>query len=105
MTIDKTIAMDREPRYVPDRVVIFDGMIVHAKVTGSTFYPPGQHPAGCPLVPHIGALEVKTQSNKSRWYGCEWAYINSELRMVAVGFPAADEEMAKWEKVPKDKQV
>ena len=94
--------MDRVPRYVPDRICGFSqAMLVHAKVTGCEFHPAGFHPQLCPIDPEMGALKVKTASG-ARWYGVECAYINSELRMVAIGFPAAFEEMAKWEKVPQN---
>jgi hypothetical protein len=34
----------------------------------------------------------------SRWWGFERAWINSELRMVVQGFPAADELRSRWER-------
>ena len=97
------VVMDREPRYVPDRIAGFSGRhIVHARVTGSVFHPPGAHDG--PIRKDTGALEVKTAEG-SRWFGVESAYINSELRMVAVGFPAAFEEMSHWQKMPADRLV
>ena len=94
------VKMDRIPRYVPDRIAGFSGpFIVHAKVLRTAFHPAGTHKS--PIMAESGALEIVTASG-TRWFGVEKAYINSTLRMVAVGFPAAFEEMAKWEKVPQN---
>ena len=88
-------AVDNAPRYVPD-VTIVNGQWV--RVSGSVAYPPGSHPAGCPLVPDCTALEMQTPRG-SRWWGFDRVWINSELRMVAQGFPARCEIRGTWEKV------
>ncbi len=68
-------------------------------VTRWVAHPPSDDRPGCPLVPTVTALECVTDKG-SRWYGCERAYINSELRMVVVGFPAAFEAVRAWDVVP-----
>ena len=92
----ESVDFDCTPRYAPDTVVIFsNGRACRAQVIGSVFYPAGTAPKGCPIRVDWNALELKTLYG-SRWYGCESAKINSELRMVVVGFPASFEEMAAW---------
>ncbi len=92
---------DMIPRYAPSKVVTVQG---RAPVSQYVAHPPNAHPPKCPLVPECTALELRSEVG-SRWYGVERAYINSELRMVVVGFPALFEEMAAWEKVPEGRQV
>lgn len=91
--------LDRTPRYAPDEVRTVYG---RGRVIGIASYPPDSHPANCPLVKDCVALELRSTKG-SRWYGVEKAYINSELRMVVIGFSAGFEEMQKWEKVPADR--
>lgn len=93
---------DQTPRYAPSKVLIVNHGIV--PVVGYTAYPPGSHPVGCPLIKSCTAVELIT-THGSRWYGFDSAYINSELRMVVVGFDSRDEVRAGWQKVPKDKQL
>ena len=90
--------MDRTPRYAPIKVIVIrsDGKGVMAPVTGAIAWPSGNHPAGCPLIPDCVALELQTEFGP-RWFGCEHAYINSELRMVVVGTNERDEVRMKWE--------
>ena len=85
--------IDRTPRYAPSRVIC--GMAT-VPVLSYHVHPIGQHPKSCPLVKDTVALELRTERG-SRWYGCENAWINSELRMVVVGFPARDEVRRTWE--------
>jgi hypothetical protein len=99
---------DMTPRYAPDYVFIVcpdgqDSMKAYrSPVTGSTFYPAGvDRPNRCPIRSDMGVLELKTQQG-SRWYGCDRAYINSELRMVVVGCDSRDEVRMKWETVPEE---
>ena len=65
-------------------------------------YPPGQHPKECCIRNTLTALELVTDYG-SRWWGCDDAYINSELRMVVVG-DFKDEIRRKWKVVPKQLQ-
>jgi hypothetical protein len=101
MTTDRQITaegLDITPRYVPDTMLLFSrvtGNPVRTAVTGSVFHPAGTAPKECAIRIDCNALEVRT-AHGSRWYGCQKAYINSELRMVVVGFPAGFEEMAAW---------
>lgn len=89
--------IDRIPRYAPSHVMIAGfGMV---PVSSTVFYPKGTHPKDCPLIQDIGALELKTNYG-SRWWGFEDGYINSQLRMVVVGFPKSCELRSKWTKVP-----
>jgi hypothetical protein len=83
---------DTTPRYAPDRVIIARAMklcpvkqyIVHAT-------PPAKCPISAPAI-----LELVTDYG-SRWFGCDRAWINSELRMVTIGFNSRDEVRSKWE--------
>lgn len=83
---------DLTPRYAPDTVITVSGRY---PVDRAIAYPPGQHPPRCPLVPDCTALELRTRGG-SRWYGCQRAYINSELRMIVVGHDRRDEVRATW---------
>lgn len=95
--------LDQTPRYTPKTVTyVRDGQGSRLPVLNVIFHPPGTHKGI--IRPDIGALELKT-ARGSRWYGCENAYINSELRMIVVGFPRGFEEMAHWEKVPESKEI
>lgn len=84
--------MDRTPRYAPSVVVCkgFSNVPVESYVA----HPAGTHKG--PIVASMMALECKTRFG-SRWYGCEKAWINSELRMVVVGFDSRDEVRRTWE--------
>lgn len=88
---------DRVPRYVPSTVLILGHGYV--PVIRSTFHPAYKHPADCPLVNGIGALELVTEHG-TRWWGFDDGYINSQLRMVVTGFPRRCELRSKWTKVP-----
>jgi hypothetical protein len=91
---------DTKHRYAPSTVVC--GMRVDVHVQQYKYHPPGTH-AHSPIVDTTGALELVTELG-SRWYGCDRAYINAELRMVVIGFDARDEVRAKWTVVPKKLQ-
>lgn len=65
------------------------------RVVSYRSYPPGQHPKGCPLVPNCTALECVT-ANGSRWFGCDKAWINSELKMVIIGTNPRDFVRMHW---------
>jgi hypothetical protein len=88
--------IDRVPRYAPKKVLCNNRI---ASVLQYNAYPPGNHPKGCPIVPRLTALELRTEFG-SRWFGFEKVFINSELRMVVSGFAAADYVRSRWEKVP-----
>ncbi len=88
-------AIDRTPRYAPERVIIASRMKLFP-VLSYIAHPANAHPEKCPIKPDMIALECKTEAG-SRWFGCERAYINSELRMVTVGFDSRDEVRSKWE--------
>jgi hypothetical protein len=86
--------IDRTPRYAPERVIIASRMAL-LPVLSYIAHPAGAHPEKCPIKSDMIALECKTEAG-SRWFGCERAYINSELRMVTVGFDSRDEVRSKW---------
>lgn len=67
------------------------------------FHPAGTH-VESPIQDGIGTLECVTDFG-SRWFGCDRAYINAELRMVVVGHNPRDEVRARWELVPEDLRV
>lgn len=97
MSPDTTATIDRIPRYAPSKVLFTNSMTaLMLPVTRYIVHPPNQHPAKCPIRAEMTALECQTGVG-SRWFGCEHAYINSELRMVVVGFDARDEVRSKWE--------
>lgn len=83
---------DFEPRYAPEQVIIAQAMKL-MPVKQYVFYPAGTHKSA--IKSELAALELKTDKG-SRWYGCERAYINSELKMVVVGCNSRDEVRMKW---------
>ena len=93
---------DVTPRYAPDRVVVLDRVrdrAYTAPVDRAIFHPIGAHPDKCPIRSDVGVLQLVT-AHGSRWYGCDRAYINSELRMIVIGCDSRDEVRAKWTIVP-----
>lgn len=87
---------DMTPRYAPSHVlVVRNGMGVAAPVVNSIAHPPYGHPDNCPIQEDMTALELRT-SYGSTWYGCKYAYINGELRMIVVGCDSRDEIRSKW---------
>lgn len=93
------MTIDNQPRYAPEIVMTVKGK---RPVVQAIAYPPNAHPEKCPLISDCVALELVTDIGVSRWYGCQHAEINSELRMVVTGFNAGFEEMAAWPKATKD---
>jgi hypothetical protein len=88
---------DMTPRYAPSRVLVSNGLgSFILPVLQYKTYPPNAHPPKCPIKPDMTVLELVTCAG-SGWYGVERAYINSELRMIIVGFDARDEVRSKWE--------
>lgn len=91
-----TAEVDRVARYAPEYVfIVRNGEARTCEVEQHRVFAPNAHPAGCPIVGSLTALECVTAAG-SRWYGFERAWINSELRMVVSGFGARDEVRAKW---------
>lgn len=86
---------DRRPRYTPDLVWV-------ASAAGVGMWPVNRvviHPPDSQLTTiRAGFIPVELQTAAgSRWYGFEAARIDSTLRAVVVGFPAADEVRSKWQ--------
>lgn len=102
----KGFEVDRVPRYVPERILVMKrteirGVFGVVPVTAVRFHLAGSFGKDVPIRSDANCVELVTEYG-SRWFGCERAYINSELRMVLVGFPAKDEEMSHWLPVPKN---
>lgn len=95
MSTPTPIFDDLTPRYAPTQVMTWEGM---RPAVGYVAYPPHQHPPKCPILDEIVALEVITDIGISRWYGCQEAYINSELKMVIIGADSRDEVRMRWPK-------
>ena len=84
-------------RYAPNHVfIVSKGKMINAPVLRHIAHPPNAHPKQCPLVPECTAIEFITAYG-SRWWGCDKAWINSELRMVASGFDMRNELVNKWD--------
>lgn len=96
--------LDMTPRYTPKTILTAKAGFGYSNypVISVIAHPVGAHPAKCPLIEDCVALELISHYG-SRWYGVKEAYINSELRMIVIGFNARFEEMQKWEKVPADR--
>lgn len=60
-------------------------------------FPPGAHPAHCPIIPTVTAVRCTVVGGRVRWYGFEVARINSHLRMEVGGFDPRFEEVSAWE--------
>lgn len=92
--------LDNTPRYLPKTLMTKDGEGV---VVWARFYPPGCHPADCPLLPDVGAVEaivaLPDLRVHNRWFGCQRAYVDSTLRMVVIGTDPRDEVRMAWEVV------
>lgn len=93
--------IDRIPRYVPDWTIAlgFHGGMITVPVVSVRAFPPNTHPKNCPIVADMTAVEMVTARHGSRWWGFERAYINSELRMVVIGFSSRCEIRSRWEVV------
>ncbi len=90
--------MDMKHRYVPRDFITKDGW---AHVGTWIAHPPGGH-KDSPIRNEMGAVECILVNGHWRWFGCERAYIKSELRMVIVGTNPKDEVRMAWKIVPKD---
>jgi hypothetical protein len=60
-------------------------------------FPPGQHPAGTPIVSNVIAVKATLADGHHRWFGTTKAWITSRLRMAILVNPR-DEVLFKWEK-------
>jgi hypothetical protein len=93
------MAHDTTPRYAPSEFLTVnvqrDGWTV-SPVAEYVVHPPGTHPKS-PISNDKIALECKLTPTGVRWFGCDRAYINSELRMVVVGFDDRDGIRRRWE--------
>jgi len=91
-------SLDMTPRYAPTADLFSTpGGFRYCPVTEYLVHPPGAHPKGCPLIPSVTVLELRTTRGiRSRWYGCASAHINSELKMVVIGTHPRDEVRMKW---------
>lgn len=92
-------------RYVPETTLTMgnDGKGYRVPVTRVIAHPPGTHNHS-PLVNTCTALELVTPMG-SRWWGCIDAYINSELRMVAVLDNDLCQIRRAWDLVPESLRV
>lgn len=94
----KKETVTEQHRYTPTEVMILDhGMV---PVVAAIAHPPGKH-SGI-IRQDLCAIELRTAYNRSRWFGCARAYINEELRMVAVD--PAPAFLHTWKPVPVDRQ-
>lgn len=101
---------DPSHRYAPDTLlfVAWDKAAAPAAykpVAQAIAYPPHHHPKPCAIRAECTAVQLLSVDGLSRWYGCERAYINSELRMVLVGHCSRDEVRQKWAVVPAELQA
>lgn len=94
---------DMNPRYAPDKVLTLENGL--QPVVRASYYPVGQHPTGCPIVASMGVLALTASNGQIRYFGCDHAYINSELRMVVIGCDPRDEVRVKWAVVPDDRLI
>ena len=85
--------LDMTPRYAPEVVTTIRGRF---PVSSYCVYPPNGAPENSPIRRDMTTVEFQTAGG-SRWYGCERAYINSELRLVVVGTDTRDEVRMKWQ--------
>lgn len=92
---------DMTPRYLPDVLHTVHG---NGVVTGTTFYPAGVDRPGSPIRLDCSALHVRTTKG-DRWFGCDRAYINSELRFVVIGADSRDEVRMTWERVEPENEA
>ena len=90
-----TEGMDMLPRYAPSYV----------NASGRGYFPVNEyvfHSAGHSIKTirkDAACVELKTKAG-SRFFGCESAYINSELRMVVIGCDRLDQVRMSWPVVP-----
>lgn len=84
---------DPTPRYAPEMMI--SASAARQPVTRWVVHPAGQH-AG-PIRSDVTAVECVLADGSRRWFGCESAHINSELRLVVVGHPSRDEVRRNWE--------
>ncbi len=93
--------------YAPKSILTVRPKPIEAPVIRSLAYPDGAIPADIPIRKDAGLSAVVLISEYGRRsYGCQRAYINSELRMVMVfdEMPRC-EVMRKWPQVPNHLQA
>lgn len=59
-------------------------------------HPPSAHRPGCPIKAELTAVQVIPDIGPSRWYGCDKAWIGSDLRMHVFGFDGRFSELRNW---------
>lgn len=84
-------------KVIPNTLVcIVDREFVLLPVVRILAHPPGNHPAGAPIVSTMTAVECRLSNGQSRWFGTESAMIGPDLRMHIIVNPR-DEVLAGWE--------
>lgn len=88
-------------KYAPAVLGVFsEGRYRDCAVAGYVAHPPGTHP-NSGIRPEFWAVEFRFHGAPSRFRGCEYAYINAQLRMVLVFRDLRDEVVRKqWRTVP-----
>lgn len=89
------MTQDTTPRYLPSVLHSIDGPAVVARVT---IHAPGRHPPGLAIRPDLTAVVVTLANGRTRQFGFDAAWINSELRCVVRGFDSRDEVRRTWSK-------
>lgn len=89
-------------KYVPDSAMLIKNGIIPVKTYKS--YPPFKHPPKVPIKADCCLLELTLINGEKRYWGCKNAYINSELKMIAVFEDSLSCEIRlKWKDVPKER--
>ncbi len=87
-------------RFAPKTVVVHEGRTFSKRpVARAEIHSPGRH-AGSAINPAMTAVQLITDTGKSRWFGVDDARIASNLRIVACGgFINPQNELAKeWKR-------
>jgi hypothetical protein len=76
---------------------VVDGKLMRLPVRAYRAFPPGSHPAACPLIEACWAIELLTDCG-SRWHGFASAAIGPDLRMHVklLDGQERDEVIARW---------
>ena len=91
-------------KYVPESALVVRGRGgVRLPVVRYIGHVTGTKPSKCPLIRDTAKVQMVLADGTSSWWGCERAYINSELRMcVVLAAPVKCELRRAWEDVPDD---